>query len=218
MAVKLVVFDLDGTLADAAEDLTTAANALVSEIDPGAPPLSVDEVRRFIGDGAAILVGRILGSRGLETPKETLLPRCLVHYKAHLLDKTRLYPGVLEALDALGGTPLAVLTNKPGDLSRTILKGLGIASRFFRTLGGGDVRERKPDPAGLLSLAREAGVSPAETAMVGDSAVDVRTGRAAGATTVGVLYGFDPDGVRGERPDHLAMTPGEIPLLLLGSP
>jgi phosphoglycolate phosphatase len=215
---RLVVFDLDGTLADAAEDLTTAANALVAEIHKGAEPLSVATVRRFIGEGAAVLVGRILSAYGIETPRETLLPRFLEHYKAHLLDRTHLYPGILEALDALSGTPLAVLTNKPGDLSRTILEGLGIAPRFFATLGGGDVAERKPDPGGLLSLVERTGIAPREAVMVGDSPVDVQTGRSAGTRTLGCLYGFDPQGVEDARPDRLATSPADIPRLLRDMP
>jgi phosphoglycolate phosphatase len=130
-----------------------------------------------------------------------VLPVFLDCYRKRLLDETRLYPGVLETLEALDGRPMAVLTNKPGDLSRTILDGLGVARFFARVVGGGDLPTKKPDPEGLRLLMDAAGAQPAETSMVGDSAIDVRTGRAAGARTVGVTFGFDPEGVRAEAPD-----------------
>jgi phosphoglycolate phosphatase len=144
-----------------------------------------------------------------------VLPLFLEVYRGHLLDRSRLYPGVPEALDALRGFRLAVLTNKPGDMSRTILEGLGVAGRFARVCGPEDVPGRKPDPAGLRWLMKDAGLGAAATVMVGDSAVDVRTGRAAGVRTVGVSYGMDPEGLRADPPDvmidDLRALPGLLP-------
>jgi len=94
-----------------------------------------------------------------------------------------------------------VLTNKPGGMSRKILTGLGIGDRFVRVYGGGDIPERKPDPGGLIRLMTETGLGPQDTLMVGDSAIDVRTGRAAGVKTVGVTSGFDPASLAAEPPD-----------------
>jgi len=201
--VRLLVFDLDGTLVDSLADIAGAANATLGRLAPGVTPLSREDVRAFVGEGARQLVERCLAARDLSHSADEVLPLYLDTYRTGLLVETRLYPGVAEALDALGGRTLAVLTNKPGDLSRAILQGLGVAGRFARIWGGGDVPAKKPDPAGLLALAAALGARPEETALVGDSAVDVRTGRAAAVMTVGVTYGFDPEGLSRERPDRL---------------
>jgi phosphoglycolate phosphatase len=207
---SLIVFDLDGTLVDATLDLTTAINLTLRDLRPSLAPFSPETVRAFVGEGAARLVRKALEAVGLEDRAEAALPLFLGHYRDHLLDETRLYPGIPEALETLGGTPLAVLTNKPGDLSRRLLEGLGVAHRFGRILGGGDVPSRKPDPGGLLELVKGAGLAPAAALMVGDTAIDVRTGRAAGTRTAGVLYGFDAEGCRAEGPDLLLSEPWEI--------
>jgi phosphoglycolate phosphatase len=212
--VRLVVFDLDGTLIDSAADLAAAANAMLTHFAPAASALSLTDVRSFVGDGARKLVERTLRARGLAVPAEEGLSVFLPAYRACLLERTVLYPGVREALDALGATrTLAVLSNKPGGMSRTILAGLGVADRFSRIYGGDDV-PKKPDPAGLLQLARELGAAPAETLMVGDSATDIRTGRAAGVRTAGVSYGFDRAGAERERPELMVSDLGELPGLL----
>jgi phosphoglycolate phosphatase len=212
--LDLVVFDLDGTLVDSLQDLASAVNASLDEVSPGTPPLPLADVRAFVGEGARLLVERSLRARGLPQPTDSVLPIFLDRYRRGLLATTRLYPGVAEALDALAPTTLAVLTNKPGDMSRAILEGLGAAARFARILGAGDGPARKPDPAGLIGLAAELGAEPAATAMVGDTAVDVATGRAAGALTVGVTWGLDPDGVRRAEPDLLVSDMRDLPVLL----
>ena len=201
--VDLVVFDLDGTLIDSAGDLAASVNAALARIAPGVPPVSPEKVRSFIGDGAALLVARTLAAAGVSVSTEEALPVFLECYSARLLDTTGLYPGVLEALDALRDRTLAVLTNKPGDMSRRILEGLGVAGRFAHIRGAGDVPAKKPDPAGLRLLLAETGVSAESAVLVGDSAIDVRTGRAAGVRTVGVTYGLDPASLDAAPPDLL---------------
>jgi len=198
---RLVVFDLDGTLIDSAGDLAQAMNATLARLAPGTPPLPLTTVRRFIGNGAGVLVARSLQAVGLEVRPEDALPVFLDCYRSRLLDTTRLYPGVSETLDQLAGRTLAVLSNKPGDMSRTILQGLGVAGRFARIWGAGDVPARKPDPAGLQRLMAELDASATETVLVGDSAVDIQTGRAAGVRTVGVSYGLDPESLQHAAPD-----------------
>jgi len=212
--VRLIVFDLDGTLIDSAGDLASAANVMLEQLVPGAQPLDEAEVRSFIGNGARMLVARSLAARGLALPVERARSLYLEAYRACMLDRTRLYPGVREALDALRSSrTLAVLSNKPGDMSRAILGGLGVADRFARVYGGDDV-PKKPDPAGLQQLAAELGAAPGETLMVGDSKNDVGAGRAAGMRTVGVLYGYDRAGVEAERPEALLSDLRELPALL----
>jgi phosphoglycolate phosphatase len=206
----LVVFDLDGTLIDSSRDLAAALNQTLDRLHPGLPALSVDEVRAMIGDGALKLITRALRAKGLGDAPQDALPVFLDCYGTRLLEETRLYPGVTEMLEALASRHLAVLTNKPGDFSRAILAGLGVARFFRRVYGGGDLPAKKPDPVGLHRLLAETGVGPAGAVMVGDSAIDVRTGRAAGVRTIGVRYGFDPEGLSQDPPDLLVDDAREL--------
>jgi phosphoglycolate phosphatase len=207
---RLVVFDLDGTLIDSSRDLAAAVNRALRRAAPDAPVLAEGVVRSFIGSGARILITRSVAAARLERSVDEVLSLFLEEYRRGLLDATRLYPGTEAALDRLRDRPLAVLTNKPGDMSRTILEGLGVAGRFFRIYGAGDVDSRKPDPAGLKRIAEEAGVDVEAAVMVGDSGIDVLTGRAAGALTAGVTYGFDVDSFRDHPPDLLVRSLTEL--------
>ena len=214
----LVVFDLDGTLVDSSLDLANAVNAALRRADPRAPALGVDTVRSFIGSGARNLVTRSLVHAGVALPPDEALPIFLEEYERRLTENTRFYPGVEDVLDRLAAHPLAVLTNKPGDMSRRILDALGAGPRFFRVYGGGDLPSRKPDPEGLQRLMAEALAAPETTVMVGDSSIDVRTGRAAGARTVGVRYGFDPESLLSEPPDALFGSLRELPAFVESLP
>jgi phosphoglycolate phosphatase len=119
---------------------------------------------------------------------EPALAAWRAHYQDHCLDRTRPYPGI-EALLAGAARPLAVLTNKPGELSRRILAGLGLLPRFAAVVGG-DEAPRKPDPSGLLRILAEVGATPAESVMVGDGRHDVATALAAGVAAVAVTWGL----------------------------
>jgi phosphoglycolate phosphatase len=166
----------------------------------------------FVGDGARVLIERVLRHQGLALSPEAVLPVYLDCYRHRLLDTTRLYPGIEEALAVLAAArrQLAVLTNKPGDLSRLILDGLGVAHRFARILGSGDTPARKPDPAGLLALMAELGAPPPETWLVGDSPTDVLTAHAAGVRVAGVRWGFDAAALAAAAPDRLVAHPREL--------
>ena len=214
MAPKLIVFDLDGTLVDSTNDLATAMNGTLARLAPGAPPLPIDVVRSYIGEGAGQLVSRSLARAGLQVAQGTAMQHFLELYAACLLDTTRAYPGVTEALDALADRPLTVLTNKAGGFSRTILQGLGLLARFAAVVGGDEMPARKPDPAGLLSMMQRFAVAPAETLFVGDSAVDVATARAAGVHVVGLRYGLDPEGLVAAGPDLLLERLDQLPAYL----
>jgi len=207
---RLLVFDLDGTLVDSSRDIAAAANAAIGRVAPGAPDIPLEAILSFVGEGARLLVERSLRHVGLDLPADEVLPVYLECYAERLLDTTRLYPGVAEALDALAGTALAVLTNKPGDFSRSILEGLGVASRFARIWGAGDVATRKPDPEGLLRLMSDLGAGAEDTWMVGDSATDVGAGRAAGVRVAGVTWGFHPGGLRAAGPELLIDDPRDL--------
>ena len=189
MPFALVVFDLDGTLVDSSVDLANAVNALLGDF--GAAPIPVSDVTAMVGEGAAVLVRRALTARGLDPETPGALDSFLAHYDPHLLDNTRPYPGMVETLQELSGrVPLAVLTNKPARATELMLAGLELRQYFFEAIGGDTRWGRKPAPAGLLHLCAAADVAPAETLLVGDSAVDLATARNAGARVCLARYGF----------------------------
>lgn len=186
---RLIVFDLDGTLIDSRRDLADSANALIAE--RAGQELPVETITAMVGEGAALLVRRLIKASGLDLDLREALPRFLELYDERLLVHTRLYDGTVEMLETLhGGSTLAVLTNKPQRPSERILEGLGIARYFTYVVGGDTPHGRKPDPAGLRGLMEVTGTAESETMMVGDSAIDLRTARAAGARCCLVRYGF----------------------------
>ena len=175
----LLVFDLDGTLVDSSRDLADSANALL--VSYGAAPLDEPSVIRMVGEGAAVLVARLMAARGVQADPAEALARFLALYDERLLAHTRPYDGIPEALDELRRwARLAVLTNKPGAATARILDGLGLRPRFEWVIGGDAAVGRKPDPAGLLWLVRQAGADASATVMIGDSMVDLRTAQNAG--------------------------------------
>jgi len=153
------VFDLDGTLVDSSRDIAEAVDAAIARVAPGTAPLGVEQVRSFVGSGARVLIERSLRASGLAARLEVegVLAVFMECYAARLTATTRLYPGAAAALDALAHLPLAVLTNKPGPLSRRLLDELQIADRFALVVGGGDLATKKPDPAGLLWIGPRGG-------------------------------------------------------------
>lgn len=182
--IRLAIFDLDGTLVDSVEDLAASVNHALHAL--GLPPRTIDEIRRFVGEGARVLLARAVA------PHDELLEPALAawweHYEAHCLDRTRPYPGI-GALLAGSGRTLALHTNKPGRLARKILDGLGLLERFAAVVGG-DEAPRKPDPTGVQLILTRLGASAGETVFVGDSLVDVATARAAGVRMVAVTWGL----------------------------
>ena len=215
--MPLIVFDLDGTLIDSQRDLADAANALI--VERGGAPLPVDTIAGMVGEGAALLVRRALSAAGLPAAGEQALARFLDLYDQRLLQTTTLYGGMDGVLDELvDASPLAVLTNKPLRATQRILEGLGIAHRFRWVVGGDGPFPRKPNPAALRHLMVEAATSPARTVMVGDSAVDLATARAAGTRVCLARYGFGyRAGAADLRGDELlADHPADIVRLVRG--
>ena len=186
--VRAFVFDLDGTLVDSKMDLVNSVNAMLRETGRAEQPAEL--VASYVGHGAPRLIASVLGTEADEQQRREALAIFLKHYGEQKLNLTRPYAGVMEALRALAGCPMAVLTNKPTQLSVEILRGLEMTA-FFRGIYGGDSFEKKkPDPSGALTIVKDLGVAPSEAAMVGDSDVDIQTARNAGMVAVAVTYGF----------------------------
>ncbi len=189
---RLFLFDLDGTLIDSKADISKSVNIALDRLH--LPTVAVSRIAGFVGEGVRKLIQRALrestGAEPAPAQIEEAIPVYLEEYERHLLDSTKLYPGIREALNALWWADCAVITNKPENFSRTILQHLGIADRFCDILGGDRMDERKPDPAPLRWVMNKRHAVPSETAMVGDSRVDIQAGKAAGAMTCGVLGGF----------------------------
>jgi phosphoglycolate phosphatase len=221
--LKLLVFDLDGTLIDSAQDLCNSVNAALNEFQLG--PLPDPAIAGFVGNGAPMLMRRSLAlaaNCSLGQVEEDLFSKAyayfLQYYREHKLDFTYAYEGVLDALKALhelhdapGGPTrvMAVLTNKPVRPARGICEGLGLADYFLHIYGGDSFPVKKPDPLGLRSLMEETGSSPGETVMIGDSQVDVQTARNAGAWCIGCTFGFGPQSLMDTPPDVLVDSAAE---------
>jgi phosphoglycolate phosphatase len=197
------LFDLDGTLVDSVADLATALNGLRGELS--LPPLDLETIVGYIGDGATMLVKRSL-------PQEVFSPqrlqRFLSLYRNHLVDQTRIYPGMGEFLVSHQMDKMAVVTNKPFDLTLALLNELGLIA-FFQTIICGDSGlPKKPDPAPVLQALRELQADPERAVLIGDHHTDLQAGRAAGVRTCFCAFGFGNDG--GVDYDFLAETPEDL--------
>lgn len=215
MVPRLVVFDLDGTLIDSQIDLANSVNAMLQHL--GKPVLPHAVIAGYIGDGVSMLVRRALGDPEGDVHDQEYVDAALTffldYYRVHKLDFTYVYDGVVAALEAIRTTwpdlPMAVLTNKPVRPSRDICAHFGLDRFFFQNYGGNSFHTKKPDPAGLLTLMSEAGATPAETVMVGDSDVDILTARNCGARSIGCMFGLAPDRLAAAEPDAVVDSPGE---------
>jgi phosphoglycolate phosphatase len=197
----VLIFDLDGTLVDSKKDLTASVNYIRSRF--GLTDLTEHEIARFIGNGALMLIRRALGPQGTEANVQSGLQMFLSYYRAHMLDSTALYPGVRETLDRLAHCKLAVLTNKPVHFSCSMLDGLGIYKLFDAVYGGNSFDHKKPDPVGIYQILSDTKGQRERAWMIGDSAVDVLTGRNAGVRTCGVTYGYATETFQDSPPDYL---------------
>jgi len=187
--IKLLIFDLDGTLIDSLPDLTDATNLVRERFDLA--PLNREQVRKLVGQGAPVLVGRALPGLAPEQVAEGL--RIFLDYNlAHIADKTRAYPGVPETLQALEARriPFCLLSNKNVNLCREVLSRLDLARFFPAVFGADSFPFRKPSPEPVLALLEQFGVERGECVMVGDSINDVAAGGGAGVLTVGCSYGY----------------------------
>lgn len=200
MSINAFLFDLDGTLVDSIPDLAKAVNLLRNEL--GLPPVSVGEVRSFVGDGVGLLVQRALPAHLFDGTRRN---RFMEIYRAHLTDETQVYPGILNFLERHRHQPMAVVTNKPQTLADIIVDRLGLAP-FFRTVVGAEqTLQRKPHPDMARHALQCLGSTLESTVLLGDHHVDLRAARAAGIKSCFCAWGFGhADGLEA---DFLAETP-----------
>ena len=198
ISVDLLIFDLDGTLADTKDDIATAVNLTLREFN--LPPKEPAAIYSYVGDGV-----RKLLQRAFEDQSQGLYDQALKvfrkHYLAHLLDSTQFYPGVLEVLDHFKNKKKAIATNKPFEYTRNIIDGLGVRSRFDLVLGGDSTLHLKPHPAIVKEVLGRLGIEGDRAIMIGDGVNDILAARAAGTKSCAVGYGL------GRVEDLLAVNP-----------
>lgn len=217
-----LLFDLDGTLVDSVPDIAVAVDALLREYGFGS--VGEERVRQWVGNGAQKLVERALafssgsGERAVDHYKlASAYPCFLAHYRNTNGNRSRLYPGVREALQAWRqrDLPMAIVTNKPIEFVPHLLSRLDIADYFAVSLGGGCVPQKKPDPAMLITACERLGITCSRCVMIGDSRNDVEAARRAGMPVVAVSYGYNygrpvelerPDAVVGDLCELVSLT------------
>jgi len=210
----LHVFDLDGTLADTAGDLMGTLDHIMIEEGFAATPIA--DARSLLGAGACALIVRALAAQNeTVTPErlDAMFERFLAHYETRIADDSRLYPGVVEALDALEaqGGFFAVCTNKIERPARLLLEKLGVADRFAFICGQDTFGIAKPDPAPLLRTIAASGGEVARAIMIGDSKTDIATARAAGVPSIAVDFGYTDRPVAEYGPDRVISHFSELP-------
>ncbi len=192
---RIVMIDLDGTLVDSVPDLAGAVNLMLEQLGMRQWPEST--IRKWVGNGVPRLVQRALTGHSDGMPEDILFERAhpmfLRHYSEHLCDRSICYPGVREGLDELLGmnARLACVTNKPEAFTNPLLERLGVLDCFEIILGGDSLPEKKPHPAPLQHVARTMGVDMSECVLIGDSASDIESAKAAGCTSICVSYGYN---------------------------
>ncbi len=203
--IRLVIFDLDGTLVDSAADLRLSVNATLHHM--GRRPLDEETIYSYVGKGAPLLIRRALGEGTSDEEAARGLRFFLRYYWDHKLDNTTLYPGARKTLEWLanGAVPrrrvLGVLTNKPANVSRDMLEDLDLMHLFRFVYGGDSFANKKPHPEGVESILADTGIPASEAIIVGDSDVDIAAGANAGIWTCGVTYGFGDLRLKGNPPD-----------------
>jgi phosphoglycolate phosphatase len=210
--IKIIMFDLDGTLVDSSVDITNALNFAIGPY--GLAKLSVKETIGMVGEGLTRLIEKVLGEERSSLVPE-ILERFVGYYSEHLTEFTAPYRGVRETLERLGSYKKAVISNKREALSRRLLEEVGLAKYFDLVLGSDSVEEKKPSPKPILKVLEFFSIKPDEAVIVGDSNFDIDAGRAAGIRTIAVSYGFRDIGSL-QRADFIIGDIGELVPVLTG--
>lgn len=212
-----IVFDLDGTLIDTAPDLIDTLNLVFAR--EGMPPVDYDTARNLIGGGAKAMIARGIEAEGRALPLakvEQMFADFIAHYSEHIADRSRPFPGLVEALDTLAarGCGFAVCTNKLERLSLLLLEALDLADRFKAICGQDTFGIQKPDPQVLRNTIAAAGGDVKRAVMIGDSSTDIHTARAAGIPVIAVDFGYSETPVSDFGPDrvisHFSQLPASI--------
>ena len=206
----LLIFDLDGTLADTREDIAASVNHALARF--GRDPLPLEVVQQIVGDGVRVLLSRAFG--GDEALAVEAGPVYGEHYRQNLVNATALYPTVKETLDHFAHLPMAVITNKAQGFSGSILEHLGIREYFSVIIGADSGLPLKPAPDSILRIVDEFGVPKERAAMVGDGTTDMLAGKAAGIITCAVTYGFrSEEELKKTDPDYIIHELSELKTL-----
>lgn len=217
MPAPTIVFDLDGTLIDTAPDLVDTLNVVFAR--EGLPPVAYETARNLIGGGARAMIARGLEAEGrcvAPAELERMFADFIAYYTDHIADRSRPFPGLIDALDVLQarGCRVAVCTNKLEKLSQLLLAALELAERFDAICGQDTFGIQKPDPEVLRRTIVAAGGDPRHAVMIGDSVTDIRTARAAGVPVIAVDFGYSEKPVAELGPDqvisHFAQLPASI--------
>lgn len=190
MSLKLVIFDLDGTLIDSSIDITNAINYAIEPY--GVPLVTVKEAISLLGEGISRLMDKVIEKEGIKADRDLMIDRFLDYYSTHLVDNTTVYPGVREMLAHLEAYRKAIISNKRESLSVKIVEKLGLAIHFDVIVGSDTTNDRKPSPMPVRHVLSRLGISPAEAVIVGDSSYDIEAGKSAGIKTIAVTYGYRP--------------------------
>jgi len=214
MPAPTIVFDLDGTLIDTAPDLIDTLNVVFAR--EGLPPVAYETARDLIGGGARAMIAHGIEAEGrvvAPAKLEQMFADFIAHYSAHVADRSQPFPGLIEALDTLAarGCRFAVCTNKLEKLSVLLLKTLKLADRFEAICGQDTFAVQKPDPEILRRTIAAAGGTLKNTVMIGDSATDIRTARAAGVPIIAVDFGYSDRPVSEFGPDHIISHFAQLP-------
>lgn len=188
MPVKLIIFDLDGTLVDSSVDVSNALNYAIRPYTSS--EVSVEETIALVGEGATALVGKLIKERGIDIDPPTLLRRFFDHYRAHITDHSAPYPGVEKTLHALSRQKKAVISNKLEALSIQLLKALDLLEYFNYVAGGDTHLQKKPSPVPIFNVLSRFDTLPSDALFVGDSIYDMAASRAARVKSVAALYGY----------------------------
>lgn len=186
--IELFIFDLDGTIIDSKVDIANSVNYTLSRLE--VPVLQNSLIYSYVGNGVVKLLEKVLASTNKKGDIKEALNMFLCHYENHLLDNTCLYPNIMETLNYFSGVKMALISNKPERFVNKILKGLSIDRFFSDVIGGDSLKTRKPDPDGINLIIGKLNADPGKTIIIGDSGVDILTGKRAGINTCGVSYGL----------------------------
>ena len=219
MAASTIVFDLDGTLVDTAPDLVDTLNVIFAR--EGLPPVPYDTARNLIGGGARMMIARGVAAEGrVFSPAklEQLFADFIAYYSEHIADRSRPFPGLIDALDTLenDGWRFAVCTNKLERLSVKLLVHLGLAERFAAICGQDTFGVQKPDPEVLRRTVAAAGGKLQNAVMIGDSLTDIRTARAAGVSVIAVDFGYTERPVAEFGPNRIISGFAQLPAAVAG--